>query len=89
MMDGGADFLIVETFFDTLNAKAYYEQVVALMDGGADIQRARPLLFSTLRASLREASMVTTALAVTRCSIVLYLVASLANRRRRQCSVLT
>ena len=35
---------------------------------------------------LREASMVTTALTITRCSSVLYLVASQANMRRRPSS---
>jgi succinate dehydrogenase/fumarate reductase flavoprotein subunit len=37
---------------------------------------------------LAETSMVTNALAVTRCSIVLDLTASLANMRRRTCSAL-
>ena len=58
----GFNHIITSTFEGTPNLMSPEKK--------AFIKMERPVLVSTLRASLREASLVTTALAVTLCSIV-------------------
>ena len=54
------------------------------LDSGVIGTNDKAIRISTRLASLQEASMVTTALAVTRYSMVLYLTASLANMSRQE-----